>query len=325
MRKILTAVAIFLASLTPILAQGFVPAAAPPWVYADNYGRWAIQGQTPDSYSFSPASVCQVNQLNFQNTSVFFAFGSQVALAPVLVADVNGANSEVVTPGSAATQTAVACSVNISPVNSHTTFSLQSGTGGLQEAINALGGSTKTVPYTVVLSPEWYKRIQGISSLNAALTASVTPAGVIGNATCTSNIQVVDVTANPWSFYSCDPATSKLVVSDIASKPPTATAGTGAGTSPTITVAAGSSASTGTVTVLSGTAPTASAAIVTLALPTAAAGGFPYAPACTMTSVGVNPYKSGVVSTNATPDLILTASATALAATTTYVFTYTCH
>ena len=172
MRKILTAVAIFLASMTPILAQGFVPAAAPPWVYADNYGRWAIQGQTPDSYSFSPASVCQINQLNFQNTSVFFAFGSQVALAPVLIADVNGANSEVVTPGSAATQTAVACSVNISPVNSHTTFSLQSGTGGLQEAINALGASTAPYPTVIYLTPQWYKLVRGIASLNSTLAGT---------------------------------------------------------------------------------------------------------------------------------------------------------
>lgn len=329
MRKILTAVAFFLASLTPVLAQGFIPAGAPPWVYADSYGRWAIQGQQANTWSFSPASACQVTQLNFKRQSTFFAFGSTVALAPVFVADVNGAKSEVVTPGSAATQTQEVCSVNISPVNSHTTFTLQSGSGGLQEAINTLGGTSKTVPYTIILSPEWYKLIQGISSVNATLTQAVTPADVISNATCTSNIQVIDVTANPWAYYGCN-GSGKLT--PLTPQKPTIAAGAGAGTSPTIALLAGSNNSTGTVTLTTGTSPTASAAIFTLTFSAPDYGGvFPYAPACSFTSVGSTAYTTGTPSSTAGSGTsggtgVLTASATALTASTSgYKFTYSCH
>ncbi len=188
MRKFLALASILLASLTPacVLAQGFNPAAAPPWVYADNYGRWAFQGQAPNTYTFTPAQLyaaCQVTQLNFQNKPTFGAFSNTVALAPVFIQDVNGANSEVVTPGSYLAPTSTTCGVNIAPVNSHITFNLHSGTGGLQESLNALGASGF---YTVVLSPEWYKLVSGIASVNATLTASVTPADIIANATCAS-------------------------------------------------------------------------------------------------------------------------------------------
>jgi hypothetical protein len=331
MRKMLAGLIFALASLTPAFAQGFVPAAAPPWVYADNYGRWTIQGQNANSYSFTPASVCQITNLNFKNQPSFFAFGSTVTLAPVYISDVNGANSEVVTPGSAATQTQSACSVNLSPANSHTTFTLQSGTGGLQEAINTLGGSTKTVPYTIVLSPEWYKLVSGIASVNATLTNAVTPADIITNAICSANIQVVDVTANPWTYYGCN-SSGKLIVQTPQAGKPSVAAGAGAGTSPTIALAAGSNNSSGTVTLTSGTSPTASAAIFTL---TFAApdygGGFPYAPKCTFTSVGTTAYTSGVASSTAGSGTtggtgVLTASAAALAASTSgYKFTYSCH
>jgi hypothetical protein len=327
MRKWLAVAILAVASLTPALAQGFIPAQGPAWVYADNYGRWAIQGQTANSYSFTPASICQITQLNFQNQTSFFAFGSRVALAPVFVQDINSANSEVVTPGSAATQTQAACSVNIAPVNSHTSFTLQSGSGGLQEAINTLGNTASN--YTIVLSPEWYKLISGIASQNATLTDSITPADVIANATCASNLTLVDVTSDPWTYYGCN-ASHKWAA--LAPGAPTVAAGSGAGTSPTIALSAGSNNSTGSVTLTTGTSPSASAAIFTL---TFAApdygGGFPYAPACTFTSVGTAAYTSGTASSTAGSGTtggtgVLTASATALTASKAgYKFTYSCH
>lgn len=333
MRKLMQIVLCLAAALmltAGALAQGFVPAAAPSWVFADNYGRWTIQGQNANSYTFTPASLCQITNLNFKNQPTFFAFGSTVALAPVYISDVNGANSEVVTPGSAATQTQNACSVNLSPANSHTTFTLQSGTGGLQEAINTLGGSTKTVQYTVVLSPEWYKLVSGIASVNAALTNAVTPADIIANATCTANIQLVDVTANPWSYYGCN-GSGKFVMQTPAPKPSIA-AGAGAGTSPTIALSAGSNNSNGTVTLTTGTTPTASAAIFTLTFSAPDyGGGFPYAPTCVFTSVGTTAYTSGTASSTAGSGTsggtgVLTASAAALAASTSgFKWTYRCH
>src|SRR5580698_3903290 len=112
MRRIIASIVFLLASLTPALAQGFNPAGAPPWVYADNYGRWAFQGQAANTYTFSPLNSvngCQVTQLNFANKPTFYAFANSVALAPVLIADNNSANSEVVTPSTYLTPTSTTC------------------------------------------------------------------------------------------------------------------------------------------------------------------------------------------------------------------------
>lgn len=328
MRKWLAGVVLLLASLTPAFAQGFIPAQSPAWVYADNYGRWALQGQGANTYAFTPSAICQITQLDFKTRTTFFAFSSAIAEAPVFIQDVNSANSEVVTPSSAATQTQTTCSVAISPANSHTTFTLQSGTGGLQEAINTLGNSSYL--YTIVLSPEWYKLVSGISSQNATLTNSTTPADVIAEVTCTSNLQVVDVTADPWTYYGCN-ASHKLVTLTPSPRVSVA-AGAGAGTSPTIALSAGSNNSNGTVTLTTGTTPTASAAIFTLTFsPPDYGGGFPYAAACTFTSVGTTAYSSGTASSTAGSGTtggtgVLTASATALAASTSgYKWTYRCN
>ena len=49
MRKLMTAAVFLLAGLAgafapmAALGQGFNPAQAPPWIFADNYGRFALQ------------------------------------------------------------------------------------------------------------------------------------------------------------------------------------------------------------------------------------------------------------------------------------------
>lgn len=207
MRRFVHLVLLLLAAiLTPVVsyAQGFITAGSPPWVYADNYGRFAIQGQNANTYSFTPSSICQITQLDFSNKPTFFAFSQTVGAAPVLIQDINSANSEVVTPGTLPTQTQSTCAVALSPSNSHTTFTLQSGTGGLQEAINAVGGSTQPIPTAIYLTPSWYKLIQSIASLNSTLAGSVTPQSVIANASCTAQAYVVDVTTSPATYYTCN-------------------------------------------------------------------------------------------------------------------------
>ena len=184
MRKLIAALGLLLAaSLTPAFGQGFIRSSYPAWVYADNYGSWSLPGQNANTYSFTPSSICQVTQIDNQNQLTFFAFSSNVAAGPVFVQDINSANSEVVTPTSAATQTQSTCAVSIAPVNSHVTFNLQSGSGGLQEAINAVGASTASYPTTIVLSANWYRLLAGISTQNATLANQVTPASVIAAAT----------------------------------------------------------------------------------------------------------------------------------------------
>lgn len=204
MRKfgLLTSIALLALAVPGLsVAQGFIPAGSPPAVYADNYGRWAIQGQLKNSFTLSPGSVCQVTQLNFRNKPTFYAFSDTLALAPVLIADVNSANSEVVTPGSYFTPTQEACGANLSPNNDHTTYTLQSGTGGLQEALNQVGGTTAPYPYVIYLSPEWYKLVSGISGLNPSLAAEISPAGIIASVTGSNNAILVDLTTSPQTSY----------------------------------------------------------------------------------------------------------------------------
>ena len=207
MRRIVASIVFLLASLTPAIlaptasAQGFNPAGAPPWVYADNYGRWAIQGQLINSYTFTPGSICTITQLNFTSKPTFYAFANTLALAPVLISDVNSANSEVVTPGTYFTPTQTSCGANLSPANNHTTYTLQSGTAGLQEALNAVGGTTAPQPYVIYLSPEWYKLVSAISGLNSGLAAKISPAGIIASVTGSTNAILVDLTTAPQTTY----------------------------------------------------------------------------------------------------------------------------
>lgn len=202
---------LLLAITTIVSAQGFIPAQAPPWVYADNYGRWAIQSQGANTYTFQRSTQnCLVTQLDFKNKTTFYAFANTLALAPVLISDITQANSEVVTPGSYFTPTQSSCGANLSPANNHTTFTLQSGTGGLQEALNAVGATTAPYVSVIYLTPEWYKLISNISGQNATLAASVQPQLVINAATCSTQVSVVDITTTPSTVYSCN-GSGKLV------------------------------------------------------------------------------------------------------------------
>jgi hypothetical protein len=212
MRKLMATMVCALAALLPALtcgvaaAQGFIPSEAPPWVFAGDYGRWALQGQGANVWSFSPGSICQITQLNYQNKPTFYAFSNTLALAPVLVSDITSSKSEVVTPGSFFTPTQSSCGANLSPVNSHTTFTLQSGTGGLQEALNAVGGTATTSANSsqgtvIYLSKSWYGAISSIGGMNATLAAQVTPASVIASVTGSTRAVLVDITTAPFTTY----------------------------------------------------------------------------------------------------------------------------
>lgn len=207
MRKLIATLSFLLAALPLALfsvvsvAQGFIPEQAPPWVFADNYGRWALQGQNANTWTFSPAVLCQITQLNYKNKPTFYAFSNTLALAPVLISDNNQALSEVVTPGSYFAPTQTTCGANLAPANSHTTFTLQSGTGGLQEALNAVGGTTAPYITRVFLTKEWYAAVAGIASQNAVLAVSAQPQKIIGTVTGSSQANLVDITTTPETVY----------------------------------------------------------------------------------------------------------------------------
>ncbi len=82
-------------------------------------------------------------------------FAAFSAGTPIKIVDSNPNLTEVATPSSVYIS---ACSVNMATVYNHVPpFYLTSGTGGLQEAINA--NQTKDGPNTIVLNAEWYKLI----------------------------------------------------------------------------------------------------------------------------------------------------------------------
>ena len=335
MRKAFASVLFLLASLTPVIAQGYNPPAAPPWAYANNYGYWAFPGQAANTFTFTPLNSingCQVTNVDFAGKPTFAPFSNPIALAPVFIQDIQPLNSEVVTPSSAFTSNSTTCGAVLPAVNNHVTFTLQSGTGGLQEALNSNATYTASYPTTIFLTPEWYKLISGISNTNSTL-AAITPATVIAAAKGSMNGILVDVTTAPYTYYVWG-GTAYASGTQFWQfwTPPTLAAGTGSGTGPTISLTVGSGAANGTVNILTGTAPTASATIFTLtwatAAPTAAAPNnkWPYVPTCTITSVGVNPYTgtNAVAGTAPTVDTY-TATATALAPLTAYSWTYHCH
>jgi hypothetical protein len=114
---------------------------------------------------------------------------------PVAINDVVPTNSEVFTP-TATTNGATTCGFSGSPVNSHTTFQLQSGSSGLQEAI-AYQSLYNAPTYDVVLDKEWYQLQAGI----AGFTNGSTAAQIIAKVTGTTNVAIVDTTTSPWTFY----------------------------------------------------------------------------------------------------------------------------
>ena len=316
MRKLFASIIALLACLTPALAMAQVQ----PWVYAADYGKWALKGQSANTYTFTPGSVCQIPQTGVANRPTFYAFSSAVAYAPVLIQDANQSNSEVVTPTTAYSATALHCGVNLSAANSHTTFNLQSGTGGLQEAINAVGGSTQPYVTEILLTPQWYKQVSSIT----AQKSTVTPASILASAVGSAQAVLVDITSTPWTYYTWT-GSGYAVGGQSQLAPTLAVTGAGAGTSPSSVSIAGNN-STGTISFKTGTAPTASAAVFTLTWPAVASGGYAYAPGCSFTSIGSTAYLTGTSSSVAGPPAVatFTSGTTALAASTTYVFSYRC-
>jgi hypothetical protein len=147
-------------------------------IIAAQYGEFKVNGSSSGGFSFPPAT-CQVSG----GGKNFAAFS---AGTPIKIVDSNPNLTEVATPNSVYIN---ACSLNMATVYTHVPpFYLTSGTGGLQEAINA--NQTNDGPNTIVLNAEWYKLI---SPGNAA--------GIIGAVRGIPSLGLVDVTTAPSTFY----------------------------------------------------------------------------------------------------------------------------
>lgn len=302
--------AIGLLTAPAAFAQTAVTPFNQPWYLASSFGLYALQNQLPNSYIFAGRSVCNSSAQGLN----FFVFNTN---APVYIADQTTTNSEVVTP-SAITNTAGSCGVTVSPSHQHYTFSLRSGTAGLQEAINTLT-NTGAVPATVLLDRNWWVTAANVPSTSGPQIISKIAAGVAG-------IELVDITTSPFTYYTWNATATQYQVAGGASTPPTlAVTGGGAGTGPASTSISGNSAS-GTIKFTTGTTPAASTAVFTLAFPTPANGGVGYAQACAFTSIGANAYTSGTSASVFTSvnTVTFTSSASAMTASVPYVFNYRC-
>ena len=308
MRKLLLSlVALTMAAMlcAPAFAQVSTTPFPVPQYYASAFGTWSLLGQSPNTYTFAGRNICNGNA---QNTPFFF-FNTN---APVYIADVNTANSEVDTP-SAIVNTAGSCGVTIATTNNHYSFSLRSGTGGLQEAINTVTGAA-SLPAEIVLDRNWYAFANNVPNTSAA--------AIIAAAAGSSGIYLVDITTAPNTYYSWNGSAYTPSATNIT--PPTVAAGSGAGGSPTISIVG--TGTSGFVTLTSGTTPTASATIFTLTWPSVANGGFQYAPTCTITSTGTRAY-TGTNASVAGPPAVdtYTATSTALTASVSgYKWKYVC-
>lgn len=123
---------------------------------AGRYGlsAWAITGQrTASAFNYDLDSLFGGNAVG-GGTYTFpinvctqaLAFGSRnvnpfAANASIRIIDITSANSETVTPAATpVTYNGSTCTINFSPANTHSSFHLRSGTCGLREALNDMGG-----------------------------------------------------------------------------------------------------------------------------------------------------------------------------------------
>lgn len=274
-------------------------------VSAYAYGQWSLAGQAPNTYTFTPTSLCSVPSLGGMRFPAFSAFGA--SNAPVFINDTGTpANSEVVTPSAVLT-----CGVTIAPAHSHTTFSLNSGTAGLQDTLNVVATAAAAYPIDVLLDRNWYAQ--------AVTIPGTTPASIIAGSKGSPAAYLEDVTTAPHALYVWNG--TSYAVGTWTNALPAVTVGAAAGTSPAISDAG--TAGVGTVQLTTGTA-TATGALFTLDWPTT--GNFQYAPGCPVFSIGGTPFTTFTVATTfASSHATLTVTATsAPAVSTVYLFSYSC-
>lgn len=148
-------------------------------IVASQYGSYQVP-TVGQGYSFPPAS-CQIAG----GGKNFPAFKQSV---PVKIVDSDPTHTEIATPV-AVNVNNNNCSVSMSTTYNHISFYLTSGTGGLQEALNA--GQVTGGANTVILDQQWY-----------SLVTPGNPATVIASVQGTTTLGLVDVTTSPYTYYS---------------------------------------------------------------------------------------------------------------------------
>ena len=310
MRKL--AQGFIIVALVALVAIGAAPAIAQGnqtyqqrWFFASDFGQWSVKSQQANSFQWSPGTLCQVSA-NGSATS-FLAFNTN---APTLIVDATAANSEVVTP-SAVTQTAAFCTITVAPSNQHYSFQMVSGTGGLQEALNAIS-PVQVAPSVVWLDRNWYAL--------ASQVPATTPATVIGAAKGGVSAILVDDTTAPFTPYVWNGTAYSSSGTWVNTAP---TAATGAATGTATSKVATGTALAGTYAFTTGTGTTGTVFTLTWA---GSSTQFQYQPVCTVKDLSAVAAPALTVTPTFSSNALLTVSvASALTNTTAYKFQWACH
>lgn len=250
----LAASAVLAQSGTSIQQQANGPANIAGILYAANFGHWTISPTADGNRWTSP------NQCFGVSGGVRFPLFSTTA--PITIVDIGvPANTETVTP-TIASYLGSGCSVGLPAAHPHSNYYLQSGTLGLQEAMNYAAASNAVV----VVTPDWVVMGGTSGMLTAATVAS-------------SNVSLLDMRTSTLIAYTCSTTC-------------TASGSTGTGNvvhaiSPVLTTP-NIGAATGASLVLTAVAPTAAAAQIAFGSTTAASsncGSLSTAVACIVINV----------------------------------------
>ncbi len=118
-------------------------------LYASDFAQWSLpQGNGPaaGTIQWTSPSVCNIS------TQGGYSFVAPKVGRPLLIVDAVPANSETVTPTSVILNGSY-CTLNATMIHTHTSYTVVSGTAGLQEAIDYRTGYAQGS--LVVLTPAW--------------------------------------------------------------------------------------------------------------------------------------------------------------------------
>lgn len=178
---------------------------------ASQYAQWSLPSVAAVAGTFSfPPTFCQI-QLG--GGRIFNPLSTNASLK---IIDAVSANTETVTP-SAITLTSSLCTVSMAPSNTHVSYTIVSGTCGLQEAINDLGTSGGEV----VITQEFYDKgctQSTITGLNPLVTSTSGP--------IRQNIYIHDISAGQDTWYGIKPTTTSLISAAAAPTTGTVAGGT---------------------------------------------------------------------------------------------------